>query len=146
MVSSIGSMIGILLNFVTGWATADDNHPALSSAADYLVVATMLASLGLMILVLARLLTNQPAPEFAAALWPDIVALLDRPPAGPHRLRRGAVDLAPRHVALLANNRYREQNTSCSGESPWPAISMSTTWKASPRPIPAARSALRIFT
>lgn len=87
MVTSIGILMGFLLNFIAGWATAEDGQPALNSAADDLVAATMLASIALMIAVLARLLTNSAPPEtaglryaltyrlyLAATCWPSRVS------------------------------------------------------------------------
>lgn len=67
MVTSLGILMGFLLNFIAGWATAEDDQPALESLADYVVAGSMLVALVLMIAVLARLLTNRTPPEAASA-------------------------------------------------------------------------------
>ena len=69
MVTSIGIIMGFLLNFIATWATTEDGEPALNSGADYLVAGTMLISIALMIFVLSRLLTNRFNPETAAAQY-----------------------------------------------------------------------------
>jgi uncharacterized membrane protein len=69
MVTSIGIIMGFLLNFIANWATTEDGTPALNSAADYLVAGTMLVSIALMIYVLSRLLNNRFNPETVGAQY-----------------------------------------------------------------------------
>lgn len=69
MVTSIGIIMGFLLNFIATWATTEDGEPALSSGADYLVAGTMLISIALMIFVLSRLLNNRFNPETVGAQY-----------------------------------------------------------------------------
>ncbi len=59
MVTSIGIMLGFLMNFLAQWAISDDEHPAIQSLADGLVAGTLLIGIGLMIFVLFKLLTNR---------------------------------------------------------------------------------------
>jgi hypothetical protein len=67
MITSLGILMGFLLNFIAGWATTDDDTPALVSLADYVVAISMLVALALMTVVLARLLSPQTQPEAARA-------------------------------------------------------------------------------
>ena len=59
MVTSIGIMLGFLMNFLAQWAIADDDHPAVQTLADAIVAGTLLVGIALMIFVLFKLLTNQ---------------------------------------------------------------------------------------
>ena len=59
MVTSIGIILGFLMNFLAQWAIADDNNPAIQTVADGVVAGTLLVGIGLMIFVLFKLLTNQ---------------------------------------------------------------------------------------
>lgn len=59
MVTSIGIMLGFLMNFLAQWAIADDDHPAIQSVADGVVALTLVIGIGLMIFVLFKLLTNR---------------------------------------------------------------------------------------
>jgi hypothetical protein len=56
MVTSLGIILGFLLNFLAGWATRDDNTSEMKNAADWIVAATLLPSLFLMVFVLYRIL------------------------------------------------------------------------------------------
>ena len=67
MITSLGILMGFLLNFIAGWATGEDDEPALESLADFVVAISMLVALVLMTLVLARLLSAQTPPEAARA-------------------------------------------------------------------------------
>lgn len=59
MVTSIGIMLGFLMNFLAQWAIADDDQAAIQTLADGLVAVTLLVGIGLMIFVLFKLLTNR---------------------------------------------------------------------------------------
>ncbi|HPY39666.1 MAG TPA: hypothetical protein PLM98_04040 [Thiolinea sp.] len=59
MVTSIGIMLGFLMNFLAQWAIADDDQPAIQTVADGIVAVTLLVGIGLMIFVLFKLLTNR---------------------------------------------------------------------------------------
>jgi hypothetical protein len=65
MITSLGILMGFLLNFIAGWATSEDDAPALVSLADYVVAISMLVALVLMTVVLARLLSPQTPSEAA---------------------------------------------------------------------------------
>lgn len=67
MITSIGILMGFLLNFIAGWSTTEDNEPAIETGADMLVAGSMLAALALMILVLSRLLSNRVPADRAGA-------------------------------------------------------------------------------
>ena len=56
MVTSLGIIMGFLLNFLASWATTDDAEPALVSTADYAVAITLLLAIAMMCVVLFRLL------------------------------------------------------------------------------------------
>ena len=59
MVTSLGIILGFLLNFLANLATADDAQPALQTTADWLVALTLLFTLVLMVYVLFRILNNR---------------------------------------------------------------------------------------
>ena len=56
MVTSLGILMGFLLNFLAGWATQDDQVSEINSIADKVVAVTLLPSLLLMLFVLYRIL------------------------------------------------------------------------------------------
>ena len=59
MVTSVGIILGFLMNFLAQWAIADDDNPAIQTIADGVVAATLLVGIALMIYVLFMLLTNR---------------------------------------------------------------------------------------
>ncbi|MFZ1342921.1 hypothetical protein [Thiothrix eikelboomii] len=59
MVTSIGIILGFLMNFLAQWAIADDEEAAIQTLADGIVAITLLIGIGLMIFVLFKLLTNR---------------------------------------------------------------------------------------
>ena len=59
MVTSIGIILGFLMNFLAQWATSDDDNPAIRTVADAVVAGTLLIGIALMIFVLFKLLTNK---------------------------------------------------------------------------------------
>lgn len=60
MVTSIGIMLGFLMNFLAQWAISDDDEAAaIQTVADGVVALTLLIGIGLMIFVLFKLLTNR---------------------------------------------------------------------------------------
>lgn len=56
MVTSLGIMMGFLLNFLANWAIDDEEMAEALTAADWVVVMTLLGALSLMCLVLYRIL------------------------------------------------------------------------------------------
>ena len=56
MVTSLGIIMGFLLNFLAGWATKDDQVSEMKNPADWIVAATVLPALVIMVLVLYRIL------------------------------------------------------------------------------------------
>lgn len=67
MVTSLGILLGFLLNFLAGWATEDHHGPTVSTAADYSVAASVIAAIVLMCVVLMRLLDPRPSGDEAPA-------------------------------------------------------------------------------
>lgn len=59
MVTSIGIIMGFLLAFMANWAVTDTAERALQDGVDWLVAITILTSIALMVVVLARLLDNR---------------------------------------------------------------------------------------
>ena len=56
MVTSLGIILGFLLNFLANWATEDEEGDTLITLADYAVAGTLLLSIAMMCWVLFRLL------------------------------------------------------------------------------------------
>ena len=56
MVTSPGIIMAFLLNFLAGWATKDDQVSEMKNPADWIVAATVLPALVIMVLVLYRIL------------------------------------------------------------------------------------------
>ncbi len=69
MVTSLGIIMGFLLNFLAGWAVENDDGIAVQTTADWIVVLTLLVSLTLMIWVLYRLLNNRFAEATVNAYY-----------------------------------------------------------------------------
>ncbi|MCL4672668.1 MAG: hypothetical protein KJZ64_06965 [Sphingomonadaceae bacterium] len=67
MVTSLGIIMGFLLNFLAGWATEDSDGDTLMTTADYAVAIPLLLAIALMSLVLFRLLDARLPSEAAAA-------------------------------------------------------------------------------
>ena len=63
MVTSLGLIMGFLLNFPANWATKEDNISEMKSTADWIVAFTLLPSLVLMVIVLYRILDIRHQPE-----------------------------------------------------------------------------------
>jgi len=59
MVTSIGIVMGFLLAFMANWAVSAEGGPVLQDAVDWLVAVTILVSISLMVITLARLLDNR---------------------------------------------------------------------------------------
>jgi hypothetical protein len=66
MVTSLGIMMGFLLNFMANWAIDDEESAEALTAADWTVVATLLGALSLMCIVLYRILDIRAEPDAAA--------------------------------------------------------------------------------
>ncbi len=66
MVTSLGIIMGFLLNFLASWAIEDDADSAIQTAADWSIVLALLLAILLMLFVLYRLLNNQIDPTHAA--------------------------------------------------------------------------------
>ena len=56
MVTSLGIIMGFLLNFLAGWATKDDQVSEMKNSADWIVAATVMPALVIMVVVLYRIL------------------------------------------------------------------------------------------
>ncbi|MFO1032587.1 MAG: hypothetical protein U1E15_00240 [Hyphomicrobiales bacterium] len=75
MVTSLGIIMGFLLNFLAGWATKEDAASEISSRADWIVAATLLPALLLMVVVLYRLLDFRHAPEALERIYGSTLKL-----------------------------------------------------------------------
>ena len=71
MVTSLGIIMGFLLNFLASWATDDDSSDTLMTPADYVVALPLLLAIALMCLVLFRLL-DASKPEDKSATRYDV--------------------------------------------------------------------------
>lgn len=67
MVTSLGIIMGFLLNFLAGWATQDDTGATLLTYADYVVAGTLLVSIAMMCMVLFRILDIRRADDAMVA-------------------------------------------------------------------------------
>jgi uncharacterized membrane protein len=67
MVTSIGIILGFLLNFLANWATEDEDGDTLLTLADYAVAGTLLLSIAMMCGVLFRLLDIRKADHMQEA-------------------------------------------------------------------------------
>ncbi len=67
MVTSIGIILGFLLNFLANWATEDEDGATLMTLADYAVAGTLLLSIAMMCGVLFRLLDIRKADQMQEA-------------------------------------------------------------------------------
>ena len=56
MVTSLGIIMGFLLNFLAGWATKEDQVSEMKNPADWIVAVTLLPALVIMVIVLYRIL------------------------------------------------------------------------------------------
>jgi hypothetical protein len=56
MVTSLGIIMGFLLNFLAGWAIKDDQVSEMKNSADWIVAATVMPALVIMVVVLYRIL------------------------------------------------------------------------------------------
>ena len=63
LVTSLGIILGFLLNFLASWSTRDHPGSEVENRADWLVVSTLLPSIGLMLFVLYRILDSRHAPD-----------------------------------------------------------------------------------
>ena len=69
MITSLGIMMGFLLNFLANWAVADDDSPALNGTGDYLVAGTLVTSIAMMCWVIARVLDIRKTGEAASKVY-----------------------------------------------------------------------------
>ncbi|MEG0344304.1 MAG: hypothetical protein RR633_19130 [Acinetobacter sp.] len=69
LITSLGIMMGFILNFLAGWAIeGTPDNPVLQSLSDWVIVITLLISLIFMLVVVYRLLSNK-AYEDAQAMY-----------------------------------------------------------------------------
>lgn len=68
MVTSLGIMMGFLLNFLAGWAIDDESVEQMTRA-DWVVAGTLMGALTLMCFVLYRILDIRVTPEQAEARY-----------------------------------------------------------------------------
>ena len=59
MVTSLGLILGFLLNFLASWSADNDVEAAIQTTSDWIIVSTLLVSLLGMLWVLYRLLNNR---------------------------------------------------------------------------------------
>ena len=69
MVTSLGILMGFLLNFLANWAIQDEAEWEAFTTADWVVVGTVFVALALMCLVLYRLLDIRPSAATAARAY-----------------------------------------------------------------------------
>ena len=69
MVTSLGIILGFILNFLANWATEDEAGDTLMTAADHAVAVTLLIAIAIMCVVLFRLLDIRPPEESDAARY-----------------------------------------------------------------------------
>lgn len=69
MVTSLGIIMGFLLNFLASWAVREDPAAAVDVGAERIVLAAILPSLLLMVIVLYRILDFRKPPEQLAASY-----------------------------------------------------------------------------
>ena len=69
MITSLGILMGFLLNFLANWAIQDEAEWEAFTTADWVVVATVFVALSLMCLVLYRLLDIRPSAEAAGRAY-----------------------------------------------------------------------------
>ncbi|MGC5027699.1 hypothetical protein ACLQ3K_23350 [Tsukamurella sp. DT100] len=65
MVTSLGIILGFLLNFLAQWAIRVDGKAPVESATDWVIVVTLFGSAALMLTVLVGVLSNSYAEEDA---------------------------------------------------------------------------------
>lgn len=63
MVTSLGIIMGFLLNFLASWATREGPEGEVQGSADWIVVATLLPALMMMVFVLYLLMDFRHKPE-----------------------------------------------------------------------------------
>ena len=59
MVTSLGIILGFMLNFLGQWAIQDDGEIAVTTKADFVVALGLIGAIALMLWVLFRLLNNR---------------------------------------------------------------------------------------
>ncbi len=69
MVTSLGILMGFLLNFLASWAIQDEAEWEAFTTADCVVVSTVFVALALMCAVLYRLLDIRPSAEAAGRAY-----------------------------------------------------------------------------
>ncbi|MBG1233617.1 hypothetical protein [Aestuariivirga litoralis] len=69
MITSLGIIMGFLLNFLAGWATKEDQVSEIHSIADIIVAVTLLPALVLMLLVLYRMLDMRHKVEDVETIY-----------------------------------------------------------------------------
>lgn len=72
MVTSLGIILGFLLNFLAQWAIRDDGKAPVESTTDWVIVITLFGAVGLMVAVLFRTLNNSYQQEQAASHYRSI--------------------------------------------------------------------------
>lgn len=75
MITSLGIIMGFLLNFLAGWATKEDQVSEIQNKADWIVALTMGPALVLMVLVLYRMLDMRHPMERIEAIYMNTLRL-----------------------------------------------------------------------
>ncbi len=75
MITSLGIIMGFLLNFLAGWATKEDQVSEMRNAADWIVALTMIPAIILMVLVLYRMLDMRHPVERVEKIYTNTLRL-----------------------------------------------------------------------
>jgi uncharacterized membrane protein len=75
MVTSLGIIMGFILNFLAGWATRDNATSEITGKADWIVAATLMVALALMVFVLYRLLDYRHQEEALERVYGNTLRL-----------------------------------------------------------------------
>ena len=75
LVTSLGIILGFLLNFLAGWATRQDQTSEIQNYADFIVAMTVLPALVIMVFVLYRLLDIRHKPEKLGRIYMNTLQL-----------------------------------------------------------------------
>ncbi|MBT1254359.1 hypothetical protein KHP11_07870 [Rhodococcus erythropolis] len=75
MVTSLGIILGFLLNFLAQWAIRDDGKAPVETATDWVIVVTLFTAVALMLIVLFRTLSSSYEVEHARKRYRSILRL-----------------------------------------------------------------------
>lgn len=75
MVTSLGIILGFLLNFLAQWAIRDDGKAPVETTTDWVIVVTLFTAVALMLIVLFRTLSSSYEVEQARERYRSILRL-----------------------------------------------------------------------